>query len=429
MALSSNVKVSIKIVTIIFLILILWALSSAVYFTANDRESRLREVEREISSSWWESQFFWNLWLQVKNSITESTTENKKTTTKTRDINQILPIHDLVIHIEDNVQIKNRNMFSTPVYEMDITANWYIDPKDIEDKNKDLFLSAEDLSLLVSVWDVHGIINHEILLDNKLIESQATINEEQIYFQHDYKTSYRDSLSFSIDSLTTRNSQIPISYSFKMRGTKDLIIGSIPTNSEISMVSNWPHPSFQWRILPDESDITEEWFTANWKTPALSESWDFWVIYMLEVEIYQKIERSIKYAILFIVSTFFAFFIVEILQKQRVHPIQYMLIWISMLIFYLLLLSFAEHILFLYAYIIATWATISLISFYSFSILKNRYASIFITGLLLFLYVFLYIIINLEDNALMVWSIFCFLIISSIMIATRKIDWYNISQD
>ena len=135
--------------------------------------------------------------------------------------------------------------------------------------------------------------------------------------------------------------------------------------------------------------------------------------------------RSIKYAILVIGLTFALFFIVEILQKNPVHPIQYILVGLALVIFYSLLVSISEFIPFDSAYLIAAIATIILITLYTKSHFKNwKTAGIFF-GVLSGLYGFIYTLISLEDTALLTGSIALFVVLAIAMYATRKINWYQ----
>jgi inner membrane protein len=147
------------------------------------------------------------------------------------------------------------------------------------------------------------------------------------------------------------------------------------------------------------------------------------------VDIYQKSMRTAKYALMFIVFTFLAFFISEVLNRLRVHPVQYFLIGMAIILFYTLLLSISEQINFGWAYLISASAVISLITGYTKAILKSRYVTLMVSGILLVLYTYLYILLQLEDYALLMGSIGLFLVLAVTMYVTRKIDWYFIQQD
>ena len=135
--------------------------------------------------------------------------------------------------------------------------------------------------------------------------------------------------------------------------------------------------------------------------------------------------RSVKYAILFIGLTFTLFFIIELMQHKPMHPIQYALIGMALVIFFTLLLSISEFISFDYAYLIASFATISLISLYAKGHFKSYKSASIFGSLLTCLYTFIYILIQLEDAALLVGSVGLFIILALIMFGSRKINWYG----
>lgn len=142
------------------------------------------------------------------------------------------------------------------------------------------------------------------------------------------------------------------------------------------------------------------------------------------VSVYRLVDRVLKYAILFIVLTFLAFFLMEIFYHLRLHPIQYLLVGLSLAEFYLLLLAFMEHIGFLAAYIAAAVMTITLISTYSHYILKTKSGGLLIGSLLTIIYGYLLIALHLETYALLAGSLLLFVLLSVVMYITRNIDWH-----
>ncbi len=140
---------------------------------------------------------------------------------------------------------------------------------------------------------------------------------------------------------------------------------------------------------------------------------------------YAKTMRSVKYAILFIGLTFSLFFIVEVMQNKPLHPIQYVLVGLALVIFYTLLLSVSEFILFDQAYLVASLATISLITLYARSHFSSWKTTALFGSVLCGLYGFIFVLIRLEDTALLVGSIGLFLVLALVMYGSRKINWYN----
>jgi len=143
------------------------------------------------------------------------------------------------------------------------------------------------------------------------------------------------------------------------------------------------------------------------------------------VDHYQQNMRSAKYALMFIALTFVVFFFVEVLTKKKIHIIQYLLVGIALILFYSLLLSISEQIGFALAYLIAGIATIGLISSYVYSIFKSIIQTGLLSFILCILYTFLYVILQLEDLALLIGSIGLFTILGVIMYLSKKINWYK----
>jgi len=136
--------------------------------------------------------------------------------------------------------------------------------------------------------------------------------------------------------------------------------------------------------------------------------------------------RTAKYAIMYIALTFLSFFMIELLNRKVIHPIQYLLIGFALLVFYTLLLAFSEHLIFKYAYLIASSAIIILIAGYTKSVLKDNIQTLLIFFLLIILYSYLYIVLQMQDYALLLGSIALFVILTVVMFVTRKIDWFSI---
>ena len=135
--------------------------------------------------------------------------------------------------------------------------------------------------------------------------------------------------------------------------------------------------------------------------------------------------RTAKYGILIILLTFMALFLVEITQKIRIHPFQYILIGAALIIYYTLLLSFSEHIGYNLAYIISSVATVALIGAYSRSFFSHEKLAILFSTLLLVFYLFIYIIILQQDFSLLIGSVGLFIIVGTLMYFSRKVKWYN----
>ncbi|MEM7182854.1 MAG: cell envelope integrity protein CreD [Spirochaetota bacterium] len=226
-------------------------------------------------------------------------------------------------------------------------------------------------------------------------------------------------------------------YSLKLRikGMNELHFAPIARKTEISLQSNWQSPNFNGSILPTSRKIGADGFQANWqlntsvpvdKLFRKDEQWTFGVGLFVPVDVYQQTMRSIKYAILFIFLTFLTFFLIEIMNPLRIHPLQYTLVGFALCLFYLLLLSLSEHLSFLLSYIVATIAIVGLITMYSSNVLKHKGRTVLTGSLLTTLYGFLYILLQMEEYSLLLGSLALFFILAAVMYFTRNIDWYEI---
>lgn len=221
-----------------------------------------------------------------------------------------------------------------------------------------------------------------------------------------------------------------IEVQFSLLGSNSLSFTKIQEKSQLTVTSTWPSPSFMGDHLPLTREIDKHGFKAVWDLSATSQGGDslsaFGVRLLNPVDHYRLTDRATKYALLFIALTFLAFFLTETVNRWRIHPIQYFLVGVAMVVFYSLLLSFSEHLGFGWAYLISSLSTITLLSLYSLTVLqRNRISTAIITSLLVVLYLFLYFILQMEDFALLAGSVLLFFSVAIAMYALRNIKWYE----
>ena len=233
----------------------------------------------------------------------------------------------------------------------------------------------------------------------------------------------------------------PLNYqmNIKIKGSEMLHFVPLGGNSHYSLTSDWPSPSFDGSNLPSERTVTETGFTAVWNfnkanlpfgTVLNDFKFDrsalaFGVTMVEPADQYAKTNRSIKYAILIIGLTFSLFFIIELMQRRPIHPVQYVLIGLALVIFYSLLLAISEFLAFDHAYLIASAATILLIGLYAKAHFRSWKSAGIFSGVLTLLYGFIFVLIRLEDTALLVGSIGLFIILALTMYGSKKVNWYG----
>jgi inner membrane protein len=228
-------------------------------------------------------------------------------------------------------------------------------------------------------------------------------------------------------------------------GSRELSFSPLGRRTTAGMASEWASPSFFGAFLPTDRKVGKNGFSASWVVPFLARGFGqsfqtsddaaaailtpaSGVRFYQPVDHYQLVERSLKYAILFIALAFLVFFVVETVSPRRLHAVQYALVGAAQALFYLLLLSFSEHIGFANAYLVASAATIVLTGLYAVSALANKLRAAVLTAILAALYTLLYIILNAEDYALLIGSSLLFVALAATMYVTRKIDWYRAAE-
>ena len=394
-----------------------------------ERENRKQEVIKEISSKWGHEQTIVGPIISIPYKRYFEDKDGKK-------IFSILYMHFLPDNIDITgkifPKIRYRAIYEAVLYntQVVITGNFsypQIDEMDIPKEN--IVWSGAYISFGIS--DMRGIKE----------QIEAKINNIAISMNPGIESN--DVIASGVSAKIQIKERVE-SYSFKfalnLNGTHQISFVPVGKLTTVSMSSSWPDPSFDGAYLPVERSIRKDGFTAKWKVLHLNRDYpqywkgnkhkvydsSFGVKLFIPIDIYQKSMRTAKYAIMFIVFTFMAFFFSEVMNKMRVHPIQYLLIGLAITMFYTLLISISEHINFDTAYLISSLAVIILIAGYAKSVLKHIYLSIMVGCILAILYAYFYLLLQLENYALLLGSIGLFVVLSLVMFMTRKIDWYSI---
>ncbi|HEY1283837.1 MAG TPA: cell envelope integrity protein CreD [Steroidobacteraceae bacterium] len=233
-----------------------------------------------------------------------------------------------------------------------------------------------------------------------------------------------------------------IEVTLEVAGTDALSFLPFARSTTVQLKGNWAHPGFARGLLPAERKITAAQFEAHWKVLDLNRSYGshwfqdivsaetlqesaFGVELVQPVDLYQQAERSVKYAGLFIALSLLTLFLWEHLARRPLHPIQYGLMALAMSVFYLLLLALAEHIGFLYAYLAAALALCSLLGIYLAGAFRSSRAGGGSAVAFGATYALLYLLVTSEDYALLAGSLALFAILATVMVLTRRLDWYG----
>jgi inner membrane protein len=324
-----------------------------------------------------------------------------------------------------------RGIFEVPVYQADIELKGKLSLTRLEQLKTDPTVRiVEPPVLALGVSDQRGIAsNPEVTVGNKNV---SVLPGSGLAFNPN---------GFRVVLDSTLNDDM-ISIRFGLKGMTGFHILPSAKSTQVSLSSNWPHPSFSGAFLPDERAVSPQGYRAHWSTSYYSTAVEqrlkecestqcdalkelsFGVSHIEPVDHYLKSERSVKYGVLIIVLTFACFLLFEVVKALPLHAMHYLLVGLALAMFYLLLVALSEHVNFFVSYSVSALACSLLIWSYMVYQLGRKQALSLLVGLLT-LYSLLYMIMLSEDFAFMAGALLCFGGLAAIMLMTRKVNWHN----
>lgn len=426
-------SIMVKLASIGFLMLILMIPTSMIESLIYEREMRSDGVMDEVSSGWGQSQTITGPMLTIPYTSYYRDSEDKlRYEVKYA---QFLP-NDLSIEGEVVPEIRYRGLYKVVLYNstLKISGNfpqpsfkeWGIPKENIKWNEARISMGITDMRGIQETIEIDW--NSENFVFNPGIEHNA-----------DLKAGVSVNVEISpTDSLV---SKYDFNLNLDINGSRSLNFVPLGKETKVAISSTWGAPSFNGSFLPDNRVIKEDGsgFTADWKVLHLNrnfpQQWvggprninsaSFGVRFLFPVDHYQKSMRSAKYADMFLFLTFLIFFFVEIINKKRIHPIQYLLVGFGLSIFYALLISLSEHISFDASYLIGSAAIVLMITGYSHTIFKDVKLTVLMGTVLTALYIFLFSILQMEDYSLLLGSLGLFLVLAIVMYISRKFKWYG----
>jgi inner membrane protein len=441
-------SILLKLIIIGFITLIMMIPTSMIMSLVRDRQNLRDNVTAEVSSKWGQSQVLFGPVISIPYAAVQ--TVEGKTTTYT-EYAHIFP-DDLKIKGSVAPTIRNRGIYNVMLYnsKLKLKGNFSVaNSKDLKIGN----LQWDKAQINLGIKDLKGIKS----------ASSMTINGNVVAFQPGINTSQLFSNGMHINIPIKEDDKLAFDMDLDLNGSQSLRFVPIGKTTEVTLQSNWKNPSFVGNFLPENSKITNEGFSASWKILNFNRGFGqqgtgsfvnidnadpisgdlgyayassepkidkpFGVRLLLPVDEYQKNNRSVKYAIMLIILTFTTFFFIEILSKKRFHPIQYLLVGFTIVLFYIAMLSFSEHIHFNTAYWISCAITLGMTTLYSKAVFQNTKLAAIVFAIMGIFYLFFYSILQLEDYALLMGSCGLILILASVMYLTRNIDWYDMRSE
>ena len=381
---------------------------------------------KEISKSWAGPQTIAGPILTTITMGEKMNKEGNKIETKKR--NFYLP-ENLSVEAKVIPEKRYRGIYSTIVYKTNLKIHGSFSNQKIKEIFSDPSIKESYLS--ININDPRGIQENVIVKWNNIEQTVIPGLKDKNIFTNGFHSDI---------SINKDQPDSVFEINLTLNGVDEINFVPVGKNTEVKISSTWNDPSFTGNFLPSQREINDKGFTATWNVNHFNrqfpQEWSqstydifkdkFGVKFYIAADEYQQTMRSSKYGLLLIIFTFVSFFLVEVFSEKAIHPIQYLLIGLSLIIFYSMLLALSEYILFQYSYLIAGSLVIGLITHYTKSIYKNRNIVLSISAMLISFYGFVYVLLQLQDYSLLLGNIVLFLILAAIMFFTRKVNWFEV---
>ncbi|MCY1719866.1 cell envelope integrity protein CreD [Prolixibacteraceae bacterium Z1-6] len=428
-------KLSFKLFIIGFLVILLLIPKVMILSLINERSTNASEATHEAMSKWSDAQTVTGPVLTIPYQEKVYNEDKGKVEVFIHEAT-FLPKQ---MNITGTIKPEKlyRSIFDVIVYQSELQIDGSFDFPDFADLN----IPAENVlwdqaQLLLSIGDLRGI-NEAVRI--KWSEKELTFSPGL-----NHKSIGDRGISVQLPEWTNRES-----YAFNLKlglkGSESILFTPVGEETTVQLTSTWNDPGFIGNFLPTDRSITQDGFEANWSVLHFNrnfpQQWtdktsstvnytafhqsDFGVQLVSMANHYQKNTRSAKYSILIILIIFIVFFMYEVFSKQRIHPFQYIMVGSALTLFYLLLLSFSEHLGFDMAYLISAAAVIVLVFLYSRTFMAKFKSSVGVALAIAACFGFVFILLQLESFALLAGSIGLFILLALLMYTTRKVNWYK----
>jgi inner membrane protein len=405
-----------------------------------ERTQRSADVTREISSHVGGQQTFLGPTLSIPYTVPAQTTGGRPE----HGIYLVFPVQGGAT-IKTRTEERRRSLFKVPVYEADLRFEAAFDLTGAPSAAPmGAVLDWSQAELIVGVSDARGALaDGTITANGKTDTFVPTDTIDGLSLDSNGSQNQRTPLTLfgvMISKLAQHNAKFQVSTALRFSGAERIAILAYGKTTRLNIEGDWPNPSFDGAFLPVKRTVSVQGFSGEWLVPWIArgipaegrsssviglDSKALGVSFVELADPYQSVNRSLKYELLFLGLLFLSYFVFEVTTGKRVHPAQYVLVGIAQIIFYLLLLSFAERIGFDFGFLLAGSATVILLSANAGWIFASRMQGLRALVCFGLLYALIYMLLRLEDNALLAGAIASFLAVAAAMYFTRGIDWYS----
>ena len=345
--------------------------------------------------------------------------------------------------VKTTTEERHRSLFKVPVFQADLQFEASFDLAAVPaSAPQGAELDWSRAEIVVGVSDARGALSDALLTINgktsplvpaEIAQDVAMAGEPS---EHIKLTLF----GAKAGNIAKPDAQFTVNSSLRFSGAQRIAVLAYGKTTHLAMQGDWRNPGFDGGFLPVNRTVNNSGFNAEWSVPFIArgvraegrsnsisglDATALGVSFIEVADPYQSVNRSLKYVLLFLGLIFLSYFVFEVTTGKRIHPAQYVLVGVAQIIFYLLLLSFAERIGFDFGFLLAGAATVLLLSANAGWVFSSQAQGFRALGIFTFLYALIYMLLRLEDNALLVGAIASFVAVAAAMYFTRSIDWYS----
>jgi inner membrane protein len=431
-------SMGVKLIVVCGLALLMAIPALFVSSVVEDRTKRAADVVQEISAHVGGQQTFLGPTVAIPYTIAP----RFQTDTAKHGVYLVFPARASA-SLKTATEERRRSLFKVPVFQADLKLDGAFDltgvpaaaPQDAE-------LDWSRAEIVVGVSDARGALADATLtVDGKSYTLAPAEISQNIYVNGEQNAQRKLTLfGANVGGIVKPGAQWSVTSALRFSGAQRIAVLAYGKTTLVNAQGDWPSPGFDGGFLPVSRTVTANGFTAGWSVPFIArgvraegpgeaitglDATALGISFIEVADPYQSVNRSLKYIPLFLGLVFLSYFVFEATTGKRVHSAQYILVGIAQLVFYLLLLSLAERIGFGFGFLLAGAATVILLSANAAWIFSSRRQGYRAFAIFSVLYVLIYLLLRLEDNALLVGAIASFLAVAAVMYFTRGIDWYG----
>lgn len=414
-----------RFIFVIGIIVVLMIPLLAIMILVFERKDHYDDAVESVAQAWSDSQSFTGPLL-----LAETKHVSKAGTSSLNNETLVLMPSKLTLTHNSSHEMRNRGFYRIPVFSAVVSATATFPSIEADSLPGEL----QSAAIAVGIADSRGVRSSSIKWNDTELEKQSS--------------SHLGNIGSIVRTEISRDDLLgggTVTVEIELRGTRRFSVLPVGDETVVSMSSDWPHPSFDGRFLPDEREVTDNGFTASWTTHELSRGFPS-ILSIRELNSallgvrnnsfrhsdlgysiltlntpYRAVERSIKYGILFVVITIVGILCIELVSKNRMHIVQYGVVGSGLVLFFLILLSLSEHIGFGLGYTIAAVILALMNTTYVWFASKNQSVTVSMATILIVLYVALYLVLQMNEYALLVGSALLLILLAALMFATRNL--------